>query len=379
MKRMMAATVGSLLLAIAPANAEKLPSTLSWTAYDVGSSGYNNAVAIGNALKNKMGVNLRVVPGKNDISRMVPLREQRVQFSATGLASFFSMEGVYEFGAKEWGPQETRILLTANADSNLALGTAKDAGIRTLKDLKGKRLAWVLGAPALNENLTAMLAFAGLTWDDVQKVEFPGFGQSWQGLVNGQADAAWSQTTSGPAYQLESSKRGIFWPPVPHSDKEGWARMKKVGPFFAPHVATLGAGVSKDNPHEGATYPYPILTTYVGQEDSLVYGMAKAMVDLYPEYKDGAPGADGWALDRQIFEWVVPYHEAAVRVFREKGAWKPEHQAHNDKLVARQKVLGEAWKSMEAKKSLADDAFKAEWRKVRAAALSKAGFDPYWQ
>ena len=61
MKRMMAATVGSLLLAIAPANAEKLPSTLSWTAYDVGSSGYNNAVAIGNALKNKMGVNLRVV------------------------------------------------------------------------------------------------------------------------------------------------------------------------------------------------------------------------------------------------------------------------------------------------------------------------------
>ena len=59
--------------------------------------------------------------------------------------------------------------------------------------------------------------------------------------------------------------------------------------------------------------------------------------------------------------------------------WKPEHQAHNDKLVARQKVLLSTWKEMSGKKGLADDAFKAEWTKARASALSKAGFDPYWQ
>src|SRR3546814_4966918 len=39
--------------------AQKLPDQLTWTAYDVGSGGYNQAVAIGNALKNKMGVTLR--------------------------------------------------------------------------------------------------------------------------------------------------------------------------------------------------------------------------------------------------------------------------------------------------------------------------------
>src|SRR3546814_12869045 len=61
--------------------AQKLPDQLTWTAYDVGSGGYNQAVAIGNALKNKMGVTLRVLPGKNDVSRTVPLRrseERRV-------------------------------------------------------------------------------------------------------------------------------------------------------------------------------------------------------------------------------------------------------------------------------------------------------------
>ena len=39
-------------LAASPAIAEpKLPGTISWTAYDVGSAGYNQSVAIGGALR----------------------------------------------------------------------------------------------------------------------------------------------------------------------------------------------------------------------------------------------------------------------------------------------------------------------------------------
>ena len=73
----------------------KLPTTLTWTAYDVGSGGYNQAVAIGNALKNKLGIDLRVLPGKNDVSRNIPLRDGRVPFSANGVGgSYLAQEGV---------------------------------------------------------------------------------------------------------------------------------------------------------------------------------------------------------------------------------------------------------------------------------------------
>ena len=41
-----------------------LPKQLSWTAYDTGSAGYNQAVAIGAALQTAAGINLRVLPGK---------------------------------------------------------------------------------------------------------------------------------------------------------------------------------------------------------------------------------------------------------------------------------------------------------------------------
>src|SRR3546814_12498227 len=85
-KRALAAFVSVAALTAGPALAAdiELPSTIAWTAYDVGSTGYNQAVGIGSVIKNKNGSNLRVLPGKKDVSRLAPLREGKVQFSAPG-------------------------------------------------------------------------------------------------------------------------------------------------------------------------------------------------------------------------------------------------------------------------------------------------------
>ena len=166
------ATLAAASLIAQPALAAdpKLPETMAWSAYDVGSGGYNQAVAIGSALKNKYGVNLRVIPGKNDVSRMLPLKTNRLDFVANGVGSYMAQEGLYEFGGKEWGPLPVRLLMTNISNQTLAMITAKDTGVKTVADIKGKRVSWVIGAPALNQNLTAIMAFAGLTWDDVEKV-----------------------------------------------------------------------------------------------------------------------------------------------------------------------------------------------------------------
>ena len=377
-----ACTAVALLAPFRPAPAEpRLPPTIAWTAYGVGSAGYNQAVAIGSALKNRLGVTLRVLPGKNDISRQIPLREGKVQFSATGIGgSFMAQEGVFDFGTRAWGPQPVRMLLHNRGRVNLTVGVAADTGVKTVADLRGRRVAWVVGAPALNVNVEAVLAFAGLGWDDVEKVEFPGFGASWEGIVNGQADAAFASTNSGRAYQLEASPRGLVWPPLPHDDEEGWRRLWKVAPYFVKNVATVGAGLSEEKPHEGGTYPYPILITYASQDADLVYAMTKAMVELYEDYRDGAPGADGWALANQSFTWVVPWHEGAVRYFREIGAWTDEMEAHNRRLIERQEVLAAAWREhLAAAGELDGEAFYRAWLERRAAALEATGFEPYYR
>lgn len=378
MRKALMLAAGVLLALSASASAQvKLPETLTWTAYDVGSGGYNQAVAIGNALKNRYQVNLRVLPGKNDVSRNVPLRDGKVPFSANGVGgSYLAQEGVYEFGARDWGPQAVRALLLNSSDALLTIVTAKDADIKTAADFKGKRVAWVVGAPSLNQNITALLAFANLTWDDVVKVEFGGFGQAMQGLINNQVDAAFASTISGPLYKLESSERGIRYPVFAHSDKAGWARVKKIAPFFVPAFGTEGAGLSATSKAEAATYPYPVLMTMKGTDADLVYNMTRAMVESFDDYKDGAPGNKGWDIKRQIFAWAIPMHEGAIRYFKEKGLWTAEQQAHNDELVKRQDTLAAAWAAYTAKAPADDNEFKQGWMKARAEALTKAGMEP---
>lgn len=371
----LAVSTGLAVLAPAAQAADiKLPSQLAWTAYGTGSAGYNQSVAIGSALKNKLGVDLRVLPGKNDVARSEPLRQGKVHFSATGVGgSFMAQEGVFEFGGKRWGPQPVRALLANNGGAiNLAIGVAGDAGIKEYADLKGKRVAWVKGAPALNVNVTAYLAYAGLTWDDVQKVEFGGFADSWAGMVNNQVDAAFASTNSGKAYEMAASPRGLVWPRIDPANKEGIARMQAVAPFFTPNAATVGANIDGGPASEGAGYAYPVLLAMEDQDPDLVYNMTRAMVDLFDEYKGKAPGIDGWHIDKQNYTWVVPYHDGAIKYFKDNGLWTAEAQAHNDKLIARQKTLADAWKALEAK-GVSDEAWEEEWDKARRAALTSAG------
>lgn len=352
-----------------------LPSQVTWTAYDVGSSGYNQSIAIGGALKNELGVDLRVLPGKNDVSRQLPLRQGKVDFSATGVGgSFMAQEGVFEFSSRNWGPQRVRLLLSASGTANIGMAAATDSGIKTVADLKGRRVAWVVGSPAMIEGVRAHLAFAGLNWDDVEKVEFGGYGASWKGVINGQADAVFGIANAGPAFQLASSPRGITWLPLPHDDAEGWKRLQEKGPVFTPNTGTSGAGLAEGETHEGGRYPYPILVTYSDRDEEKSYQMTKALVELFPAYKDTAPGVNGWALDRQKLTWAVPYHKGAIRYLREIGEWTAEHDAHNDNLLKRQDVLAAAWEEFIAT-DVADADFQDAWMKLRAQRLNDAGFE----
>src|ERR1700712_4424596 len=339
------ALAGISLAALTPARADeiKLPPTMAVTAYDTGTAGFNIAVGVGKMMKDKYGTDVRVLPAGNDVARLAPLRAKRAVMSAMGSGTYFAQEGVFEFGAKEWGPQSLQLLLSS-VDCNCGtLGVAADAGVKEVKDLRGKRVGFVVGSPALNQNSLAILAFGGLKQNDVKVVEFSSYGAMWKGLINNDVDAAFATTITGPAREAETSPRGIIWPPLPHNDKAGWERVQKVGSFFFRHVATCGAGISPEKPIELGNYPYPIFVVYGSQPADQVYALTKAMIVGYDSYKDAAAGAGGLAADRQTKNWVVPVHPGAVKALKEAGAWSDDQEAHNNALFKRQSVLTAAW------------------------------------
>ncbi|MEO7850880.1 MAG: TAXI family TRAP transporter solute-binding subunit [Rubrivivax sp.] len=383
LKPQLAAAIAAALLAPAAALAQdvKLPSSLTMTAYDTGSSGFNIAVAIGKMMKERNATDLRVLPGGNDIARLAPLKANRAQFSAMGVGAYFAQEGVFEFGAKDWGPQPLQLLLTSTSCNGLSLGVAKDAGVKDIKDLKGKRVGFVIGSPALNQNALAVIAYGGLTRKDVTIVEFSNYGAMWKGMVNNEVDAAFGSTISGQAREVDSSPRGLMWPPAPAGDKAAWARVNKVGPYFYPHKSECGAGgLSKTTPVELPAYPYPLFVAYASQPADMVYGVTKSMIVNYNDFKDGAPGADGLELKRQNLTWVLPYHAGAVSALKEAGVWTAEAQAHNDALLKRQATLMAAWTEFNKASPPDDkDAFYKAWTAKRKDALVKAGMDPVFE
>lgn len=356
---------------------DNLPKNVSWTAYGTTSSGYANGVAIGNVMKKVYDTEVRLVPGKNDISRMIPVRSGKVDLCACGAAALLAQEGVFDFAKPKWGPQRLfNLFNNAKGKNGTTLALAGDIGVKTLADLKGKRMAWVRGAPALNNNLEGFLAFAGLTWDDVTKVQFPGWRQAVDGVINGQADAVIASTVSPHIQRLAASPRGIMHPALPHSDVEGWKRAKGVAPHWNPRKVSVGIALESNMqavvPYDGGGFPYPIYVTYNDRSDDFTYALTKAVVSNEAKITEALKNADGYGVDRQVLSWVLPYAPGAIKYYKEVGAWTMENQKHNDMLLKRQDVLADAWSKVKAMK-LSGDEHIAKWAAARAAALEAAG------
>ena len=364
------AVVGSSALA-----AEGLPKQIAWTAYGTTSSGYAQSIGLGNMLKAKYGTDLRVIPGKNDVSRMLPLKAGQAEICACGIASYFGQEGVFMFANDRWGPTQVYNLFNNIGRNGQSTIVAGDLGVKTFADLKGKRVSWVRGSPALQVNLLAALAYGGLTLDDVEVVVVPGWGQSMQAIIDGQSDAAAGSTISSIYNQMQASPRGIFHVAMPHDEDEAWARAKAVAPFWNKQmIENAVAGKSNttgEMPYPGNNYPYPIFVGMENLAEDTAYSLTKAVMENYETYKDSGPGMDGYQLKNQNFEWIFPYHPGAIRYYKEVGAWNDAAQANHDANMKRNEVLAAAWadfKSMDVGR----DEFEGKWLEVRAKHLGDA-------
>lgn len=369
------ATTAVALAGHATAQGVELPSTIAVTAADVGGTSYNQAIAIGKALQDAYGVSLRVIGTANPQAKVAPVRDGRIPFSIAGSDVFFAFEGVGDYASPDWGPQDLRAIALVGGENCLTYVVAGDAGIDTMADFKGKNIPWVVGSSPLQANAEAMLAFAGLTLDDINLVEMPSYGAAIDAMINGQVDAMTTVSTGGLVEKAVAGPRGVKYIAYPHDDAEGWARMREVNPHFAQRIATMAAG-GLDEPLECIGVPYPDVITYSRDHD-LVYNFTKALAEQVDVYSAADPSTAGFAPDKQMMQWTVPYHEAAIEVFREAGAWSDDLDAHTEALLARADVLAEAWARTEGMRDSAD--FKEQWMKIRAEALEAAGMPVYFR
>ena len=323
-----------------PSMAEETVKLLSCTTYSVGSTGYATSMGLMEAVKKNEGIKVKVVPAGTDKSKILPLKNGMMQLSLfTGAGQYYALMGLGDFSAKDWGPQPLRLVYACPKGSIAGMMVRKDSGIKTLADLKGKKVAMIPASPACEALHAGYLAFAGLTLKDVVVVPVSSWGAAWKAVISGAADTAHCLVASSKAVELAASPHGIHWLPAPPQDTQGWARLNQYCPYLRPYSATKGAGVSEEHPAQIASYYYG-LVAYPSLDADLVYKLTKGIWNGYDIYSPMHPSLKLWTQEGALEtgNFLSPYHPGAVKFFKEAGVWTPANEKRQAELLAQEKM-----------------------------------------
>jgi uncharacterized protein len=199
------------------------------------------------------------------------------------------------------------IQIVANAES----------GIKTLADLKGKRIA--VGAPKSGTELNArdILKAAGMSYKDFAKVEYLPFGESVELMKNRQLDATLISAGLGVAAirDLATSVK-IVLVPVPADV------VAKIGD------AAYQAGTVPPNTYNGQTEATPtvavqnFLVSHEGVSADVAYKMTKAIFDNLADLQAAHAAAKSITRENAAKAPPAPLHPGAEKYYKEVGLIK---------------------------------------------------------
>ncbi|HCF9404621.1 TPA: TAXI family TRAP transporter solute-binding subunit, partial [Pseudomonas aeruginosa] len=183
---------------------------------------------------------------------------------------------------------------------------SKESGITSLADLKGKRIS--VGAPKSGTELNARAIFkaAGLSYQDMGKVEYLPFAESVELIKNRQLDATLQSSGLGQASIRDlASTMPVSFVAIPAEV------VAKIGNnAYLP--ATIPAGT-----YDGQDTDVPtaaivnILVTHEGVSDELAYQMTRQLFDNLPRLVTAHAAAKDISLDKAAKNLPIPLHPGA--------------------------------------------------------------------
>jgi len=207
--------------------------------------------------------------------------------------------------------------LSATYNNYIQIVANADSGIKTLADLKGKRISVGAAKSGTELNARAILKAAGLSYADLGKVEYLPFGESVELMKNRQLDATLQSAGLGVASirDLATSIK-IMVIPVPADV------VAKVGDA-AYQPAVIPANTYTGQTADVATAAIPnFLITHAGVSDDLAYQMTKSLYENLDTLYAAHNAAKAIKRENAIKGMPVPLHPGAEKYYREVGLIK---------------------------------------------------------
>ncbi|GAB3390692.1 TAXI family TRAP transporter solute-binding subunit [Azotobacter armeniacus] len=220
--------------------------------------------------------------------------------------------GVEEAGFK--APLKKLRAIAGTYNNYIQVVASAGAGIKTLEDLKGKRIS--VGAPKSGTELNARAIFkaAGMSYEDLGKVEFLPYAESVELIKNRQLDATLQSSGLGMAAIRDlATTMPVTFVAIPAEV------VAKIGsPAYQPGVIPAGTyeGQSADVPTVAVTN---LLVSHEKVSDEVAYQMTKLMFDNLGRLATAHSAAKEIKLETATKNLPIPLHPGAERFYKEAG------------------------------------------------------------
>ena len=239
--------------------------------------------------------------------------------------------------------EDTRLLLRGNLSNHCTMTVLESSGITSITQLAGKRVGYEYGGNKLTVNLIdAALASVGMTIDDCVAVPLADLSSAIRALQENRVDCIFTGSNTTPsAVQLDESN-GIRVLPLgdlkPEDIADGVPEnvqsvLDKYVPGATAMVCPAGGTVKEDT----VLTAYPIqmgVSAKLSEDD--VYTIMKAIYENYESLADVHAWGAQWVPENYVIKnFKVPYHDGAIKLYKEVGLWTDEAEATQNALLGK--------------------------------------------
>ena len=258
------------------------------------------------------GARTQVQATKASVENLNLLAQGRGEIAfALGDSVQMAWEGNEEAGFPR--PLEELRAIAAIYPNYIQIVADAETGATTLADLKGKTLS--VGAPASGTELNARAIFkaAGMSYDDLGKVEYLPFAESAELIKNRQLEATLQSSGLGVAFIKDlSSTHEITLVAIPEEV------VSAIGAPYAPAVIPAGTYTGQDADVPTAAVGN-MLISHAGVSEETAYQMTKQLFENLDRMRSAHAAAEGITPEGAIAGVSIPLHPGAERYYREIG------------------------------------------------------------
>ena len=305
--RPIAVALGGFAAVLALGAGAASAQTYGFATMQPGTLNHTSGTAVAKILKEKAGMNVVIQPNAGEAALLALVGRGEAEF---GIANIFEVEN-----AKAANPNLR--LIGSLHPLRGAFWVRKDTTMRTIADLKGKRVGMGYSAMrTLDPMIKAILATGGLTEKDVTPVLIPNVIRGADDFSSGSADMFFFAFGAPKVREVDASVGGIRALEIPES---GMAAAKKIVPegYLTP-AAPNPFFIGVEKPMGVYSWDNMIFAS-AKVSDEAIYKIIDTLeknkaelVEIQPALREFSPAALYTAYD-------LPYHPGALKYFKEKN------------------------------------------------------------